>query len=46
MFRGDEAVAVTSGVVVWFDYAKNQALPLPDPVRARIRSFEPVKPEE
>jgi acyl-CoA thioester hydrolase len=46
MFRGDEAVAVTRGVVVWFDYAKSQALPLPDSVRARIRSFEPVKPEE
>lgn len=46
MFRGDEAVAVTRGVVVWFDYVRNQALPLSDAVRARIRSFETVKPEE
>lgn len=46
MFRGDEAVAITRGVVVWFDYVKNQTLPLPDPVRSRILSFETVKPEE
>lgn len=46
MFRGEEAVAVTRGVVVWFDYAKNQALPVPDAVRTRIRDQETLKPEE
>ena len=46
MFRDGVAVAVTRGVLVWFDYAKNQVLPLPDTVRARIRSFETVQPEE
>ena len=46
MFRAGEPVAVTRGVLVWFDYAKNQVLPLPDSVRARIRSFETVQPEE
>ena len=46
MFRGDEPVAVTRGVVVWFDYAGNRALPVPSAVRERIRQFEAVPPTE
>lgn len=46
MFRDGEAVAVTRGVVVWFDYGANRTLPVPDAVRARIRAAEVVPPEE
>jgi acyl-CoA thioester hydrolase len=46
MFRGQEPVAVTRGVVVWFDYLNNRPLPLPDPVRARVRAMEKVAPAE
>lgn len=46
MFRGDELVAVTRGVIVWFDYRANAALPLPEAVRAKVRALENVRPEE
>jgi acyl-CoA thioester hydrolase len=46
MFRGDALVAVTRGVLVWFDYRTNTTLPVPDAVRARIKLFERMPPEE
>ncbi len=46
MFRGDELVAITRGVLVWFDYRSNTPLPLPDAVRAKIRSGAVIAPEE
>ena len=46
MFREGQVVAVTRGVVVWFDYTNSKALPVPEAVRARIRSIEAVPPEE
>ena len=45
MFLGDELVAVTRGVVVWFDYRASKPLPVPDAVRERILALEAVKPE-
>jgi acyl-CoA thioester hydrolase len=36
MFLGDTLVAITRGVVVWFDYRASTPLPLPDEVRERI----------
>ena len=36
MFLGDELIAITRGVVVWFDYASNTSLPVPEDVKARI----------
>lgn len=46
MFDGDKLVAVTRGVLVWFDYAKQQPAPIPEHVRAMIRQRELIKPEE
>jgi acyl-CoA thioester hydrolase len=46
MFRGADLIAVTQGVVVWFDYAVNQVLPIPDSVRAKIKAYEKTAPEE
>lgn len=46
MFAGDKLVAVTRGVVVWFDYHAQKSLPIPDEVRASIRHREPLAPEE
>lgn len=46
MFRGEELVAVTRAVIVWFDYANGKTLPIPDAVRARIKSIERTPPEE
>lgn len=46
MFKGSEVVAVTRGVLVWFDYAASRALPVPEAVRERIRATEAVAPEE
>ena len=40
MFHGDKLVAVTRGVLVWFDYKQGKALPIPDEVKNNIRSFE------
>ena len=44
MFLGDTLVAVTRGVLVWFDYKAGAPLPLPDDVKARIRAFEKITP--
>lgn len=46
MFLGDQLVAVTRAVVVWFDYRVNKTLPLPDDVKAKIRAFEKTAPAE
>ncbi len=46
MFVGDRLVAVTRGVLVWFDYRAQKSLPIPDGVRASIRAREPLAPEE
>jgi len=46
MFLGSDCVAITRAVIVWFDYKKGQALPIPDNVRARIRKIEVKAPEE
>ena len=44
MFLGDTLVAVTRGVLVWFDYKAGAPLPVPDDVKARIRAFEKITP--
>lgn len=44
MFRGDQLIAVTRGVLVWFDYRSNTPLPVPEAVKAKIRAFEKVPP--
>lgn len=46
MFAGAKLVAVTRGVVVWFDYRAQKSLPIPDEVRASIRGREPLAPDE
>ena len=46
MFRGEQPVAVTRAVLVWFDYRSNTSLPLPEAVRSKIRGLEKIKPEE
>jgi len=46
MFEGERLVAVTSGVVVWFDYRQQKTAPIPDIVKARIREREIVAPIE
>ena len=46
MFLGEQAVAITRAIIVWFDYRASTPLPLPDAVRAKIRAFEKVPPEE
>lgn len=46
MFVGDKLVAVTRGVVVWFDYTKQKPAAIPEPVRAAIRARERIAPEE
>lgn len=46
MFLGDEVVAVTRGIVVWFDYRSNTPLVVPEGVRNRIRASEALRPEE
>lgn len=44
MFSGDTLVAVTRGVLVWFDYRANTPLPVPDGVKAAIRALERAAP--
>ena len=46
MFVDGKPVAVTRGVIVWFDYANQKPLPIPEHVRAMIRARERVAPEE
>ena len=44
MFAGEQLIAVTRGVLVWFDYQAGAALPVPDDVKARIRAREALAP--
>jgi acyl-CoA thioester hydrolase len=44
MFLGDRLIAVTRGVLVWFDYRSDTPLPVPDAVKAKIRALEKVPP--
>jgi len=46
MFLGDRLVAVTRGVLVWFDYRSNTPLPVPEAVKAKVRALEKVAPLE
>lgn len=46
MFVDGQLVAVTRGVVVWFDYTRQKAQPIPEDVRTMIRSRERIPPEE
>lgn len=46
IFLGERAVATLSSVIVWFDYAAQKSLPVPEEVRAWIRSRESVAPLE
>lgn len=46
IFVGEKCFARTEGVLVWFDYATQAACPIPERLRAAIREFEIVKPEE
>ncbi|MBU0790677.1 MAG: thioesterase family protein [Polycyclovorans sp.] len=45
MFDGERLVAVTEGVVVWFDYKAQKPARIPDAVRAKVIAREPVTPE-
>jgi len=44
MFLGEQLVAVTRGVLVWFDYAAGTPLPVPDAVKTKILQFEKLPP--
>lgn len=46
LFVGDRCHARTEGVIVWFDYATQKTMPVPEVVRAAIRNYEVVRPEE
>lgn len=46
MFLGEQLIALTRGVVVWFDYKSNTTLPVPDAVKAKIRKLERTPPSE
>lgn len=46
LFQGEQLVAVTRGVVVWFDYASQKPTAIPDNVRALIRARELKAPLE
>jgi len=46
MFVGDTLVAVTRGILVWFDYRAGTPLPVPETVKAKIRAQEAVAPLE
>jgi len=46
MFSEGKLIAVTKGVIVWFDYANQKTMPIPEHVRELIRKRERVAPEE
>lgn len=46
LFVGEHCHARTEGVLVWFDFATQKPVPIPDALRLAIRRFEPVKPAE
>lgn len=45
MFDGERLVAVTRGIVVWFDYSAQKPMPIPDNVRSAIGDREPLRPD-
>jgi acyl-CoA thioester hydrolase len=45
MYNEAQLVAVTEGVLVWFDYTAQKTAPIPDAVREQIRAREPITPE-
>jgi len=46
IFVGDEVVAVTRSVIVFFDYEADRSVRITDEARAAIRAFERKAPEE
>lgn len=46
MFVGERLMAVTRSVIVWFDFHRQRAVPVPEPVKQAIRAFERMAPEE
>jgi len=46
MFEGERLVAVSQGVLVWFDYRAQKAAPIPDAVKAHIRQSAAIAPLE
>ncbi|WP_428385681.1 acyl-CoA thioesterase [Nevskia ramosa] len=46
LFVGDQLMAAVRGVLVWFDYVNQKAMPVPEHIRAAIRAREAVAPEE
>ena len=46
IFSEGSVVAIVKGVIVWFDYVNQKAMPIPDHVRQMIRGRERVAPEE
>jgi acyl-CoA thioester hydrolase len=46
MFVDDRLIAVSRGVLVWFNYERQKSEPVPGDVRAMIRAREVVAPEE
>lgn len=46
MLSGEQVVAVTRGVLVWFDYAAQRPLRIPDTVREQVRQREVRPPSE
>lgn len=45
IFNGDKLIAVTRGVIVWFNYLEQKPVAIPDHVRAMIAAREVIKPE-
>ena len=46
LFVGDRCHARTEGVIVWFDYERQQTAAVPEAVRRAIRVYEVIPPEE
>ena len=46
VFLGDELILSARVVGVWFDYKAQKSKPIPDAVRAAVRAFEKIQPEE
>lgn len=42
----DDPIATSRAVIVWFNYRKQSAVPVPEKLRTTIRGFEAVAPEE
>lgn len=41
----NEVAAVGQGVMVWFDFDRQRAAPIPDSLRQRVIAYERVRPE-